>query len=78
MKEKYKRWLGFTFIFVFGLIIGYMFGFYSAVKFMINEAVYFLQSQGVDFSMTAEQIGELVLKYKELIAHSEGSAWLAG
>jgi len=51
-----------------GIIVGYMIGygngFAHGVSYTINMGYNFLESAGVDFSLTAEQISDLVQAYK--------------
>ena len=63
MKEIYHKWIMIILGSIIAFAVGYFMGFASGIRFMVTKAVDFLRYEGVDFSLTAQQIAELIIKY---------------
>ena len=57
---------------------GYGKGFADGVKYAISTGYNFLEAQGIDFSLTAEKIGELIGAYKTEFERTSGSQHTKG
>ena len=57
-----------------GGIVGYGAGFAYGVKFTVTKGYEFLQNSGVDFSLTAKQVSDLVYSYKKRILETTRGA----
>jgi hypothetical protein len=67
MKESVKKYLGVLCIFGLAFFIGYCAGFYSAINWGLTKAVNFLHSEGVNFTYSAQQLADILYKYKGII-----------
>lgn len=76
MKETTKKYVAFGIVCLFGMGIGFSLGFYSAVSFILDKGLQFLSNQGVDFSLTASQIAQLVISYQRIIEQGSGSTYV--
>lgn len=54
-------------MFMFGLIVGYLTGYASAVKMIVVEGALFLEDHGVNLDATAIQIGDIVNHYISIL-----------
>lgn len=63
MKEKYHKYIIVILAAFGGLTLGFILGFGYALNLLIDNAVKFLHNQGVDFTIPANQIKDLIIKY---------------
>ena len=55
-----------------GLMISYSYGFAMGVKWTVTTGYNFLQANGIDFSLTAQQITDLITTYKQFFENANG------
>jgi len=73
MKNKTRIILAFILGLGLGLIVSYSAGFAMGIKWTVATGYAFLEEKGVDISLTAEQISDLILTYKSEFETIKGS-----
>ena len=78
MKWITKIWLAFVLGCLIGALASYASGFAMGIKWTITMGYNFLQESGVNISLTAEQIVDLVQAYKEHFEMTRGGMSIKG